>query len=34
VYDADGWLSAADQQARHDEWMAEAAKKRAEAAAI
>lgn len=31
VYDADGILSSAEQHARHDRWMAEAAAKRAEA---
>lgn len=31
VYDADGWLSAADQQARHDDYLAQAANLRAQA---
>ena len=34
LYDADGWLSREDQQRRHDEYLAQAAAKRAEAEAI
>jgi hypothetical protein len=34
TYDADGWLSAADRQRRHDEWMTEAEENRSQAARI
>ena len=34
TYDSDGWLSKADQQKRHDDWMAEAQAKLDEAAKL